>query len=432
MLRGHPLLIDIDMSYFRRSAVASQELLQKARELYESPERSKLNVEIGIQFPFSQIVDPTAPFIKSQFDGRQFGETIPLVVLSAFPKARLLLAVFDDGSIQYDQTITNFFHSQGIQVVQVMNFSLLNASTVFNSIVSYQGIQGNFGRLPVGHQHAAALDILRDRESLLNEFNPFMTLNEVRCSSVGCFRSEGVFSPNARHELAIWEYIKETSFDILVFDKESLEPVLAVEYDGDHHMSTEQQQKDSYKNQFCEAISLPLIRIDERFIPPDEYDLDSLTQEQLKTKFRQGLLIRFLGYASRQLQKHLEFTRLLEKHHREGMNGMQLVDFVFDEHQESEHLFDLMVRDDRRELEVEYRKLFGETPDVSFEELAESRIQGVLSWGRCSLKTPCGIRLQAFGLTNTPLDQLAKDFMFDWLVETRIAAHSQEGRPRRA
>lgn len=420
------------MSYFRRSAVADQKLLQKARELYESPERSKLNVEIGIQFPFSQVVDPTAPFIKNRFDGRQFEETIPLVLLSTFPKGRLLVAVFDDKSIQHSQTLTDFLRSQGIQVVQLKNFGLLDVSAVFNSIAGDQGIQGDFARYPVGLKHAAALDIFRERESFFQEFNPFMTLNEVRCSSVGHFRSEEVFSPDARHDLAIWEYIKETSFDILVFDKESLEPVLAVEYDGDHHMSADQQQKDSYKNQFCEAISLPLIRIDERFIPPDEYDLDSLIQEQLRTKFRQGLLIRFLAHSWRQLHRNLNFTRLLEEHHRRGNRGVQLVESALDEQDESDFSDDYLDREYRRERENEYRKLFGEIPNVSFTELAESRIQGVLSWGKCSLKTPCGIRLQAFGLSNPSLDELVKEFMFEWLVETRVSAHRQDDRPRRA
>lgn len=425
------------MNFFKTTPVASQELLLKARELYESPVRTRFNLEIGIQFPLSQLVEPTEPRINSQFYGGQYEERVPLVLLSAFPRGRLLVGFFDDEDAKNHEELINFLRAQSINVIRVKTYSAIDCDVLYGAIDKSKGIQKEFARHPVGYRHSEALAIFRNREQYLGTHNPFMTLNEVSCSSVGRLTPEGVWSNSESREHRIWSYIRKTSFDILVFEKVSLEPVLAIEYDGEHHKDDEQRAKDVLKNEFCAALSLPLVRVDERFIsPPDEVDLSSSsyqTYELLKTRFRQGVLIRLLGYARRQLLKHKEFKAVLSKHQKSGLEGLDLVHATFEETAESDVLWEMMERDDRRDLVDQYIKTFNQEPDVSYHELGESRIQGQLRWDKYKLKTPCGISLQAFGLSDLSLEKMTRDYIFEWLLETRLQSHYQDSsRPRRS
>lgn len=63
------------------------------------------------------------------------------------------------------------------------------------------------------------------------------------------------------------DYWFTAHLDFVVFDAETAIPVLAVEYDGRHHLTDPRQmQRDALKDRLCEAADLPLLRIDSQFM----------------------------------------------------------------------------------------------------------------------------------------------------------------------
>lgn len=68
-------------------------------------------------------------------------------------------------------------------------------------------------------------------------------------------------TPGLRHNDV--SYAFRSHFDITVLNPQ-LEPVLAVEFDGPHHDTPEQQKRDEAKNRLCAAAELPLLRVDDR------------------------------------------------------------------------------------------------------------------------------------------------------------------------
>lgn len=57
-----------------------------------------------------------------------------------------------------------------------------------------------------------------------------------------------------------YSYALKSHFDFVVVDSQSV-PEFAVEFDGPHHGTEPQQKRDDLKNQICERLGLPLLRI---------------------------------------------------------------------------------------------------------------------------------------------------------------------------
>ena len=54
--------------------------------------------------------------------------------------------------------------------------------------------------------------------------------------------------------------VKSRHFDFVILTRQG-RPVLAVEYDGKYHAVRAQSKVDAFKNELCEAVGLPLLRV---------------------------------------------------------------------------------------------------------------------------------------------------------------------------
>lgn len=71
-----------------------------------------------------------------------------------------------------------------------------------------------------------------------------------------------------------WDYAWKSHFDFVVHaplgDRYQTHPLFAVEFDGPTHESHEVRQRDYRKNRLCVASGLPLVRIDDAFLRPQQ------------------------------------------------------------------------------------------------------------------------------------------------------------------
>lgn len=245
------------MACFQRRALGKPSLLNAIRNLYGKIKDEKLPLEICLNIPISQILDPLSRESCDLFEGSQFVETIPLSIFTRFPKGKIIAGIFDHEDAKNNHETISNLRRLGLKIEIIPSYEELSFENFIETPDTIEKMTQQV-RLPVGRQHFKALSELKERAERLEEHNPYLLLNEVSCTSVADFRIESVFDPGSRHSVAAWSYLKKTSFDILVVEKQGMTPVLAVEYDGPSHDLDDQIEKDRLKNDFCSDIRLPL------------------------------------------------------------------------------------------------------------------------------------------------------------------------------
>ncbi len=418
------------MSNFQRTQVASPELLIKAKDIYNLPDRHKLGIELGLQLPLSQIVDPKAGDVRFPLEDYQYTDTIPLALLSSFPKGEILLAVFDSHDAINNDDVIRFLQDRNVTTRVVESYEGLDAKELINSVKGLSRKLLPSDRTPVGWKHFQAYKVLEER--LANrKFKRFILLNEVRSSKTGWLIPENVFDPYGDKDREVAEYIEKTSFDILVFDEKNMEPILAVEYDGPHHQNDDDQvRKDEFKNYFCEAIGLPLIRIGDLFLDPSPSEVDQLTQELLKTELRQALLLHFLHNAGMELEKQRRRNTNFQKEidrlksgisEHTGLSFESYKEFLDQERYEEGVDKGIEIR----ERNFRYSKIFGHDPLITYEENARfGGIKATISWKKGRYVTPAWLKLRAYGIPGIEDGQIVKDFLAEWLIDLQISSRS--------
>ena len=108
-------------------------------------------------------------------------------------------------------------------------------------------------------------------------------------------RSQGGGAGEERPRSAIpWqdkEFLRKTSFDGLICTQPpNCSPIIAIEYDGAHHLTDKQRKKDSKKDRACEAANLPLVRIRSRDLPSPNTENPGRSLDELRRLEVQGIL----------------------------------------------------------------------------------------------------------------------------------------------
>lgn len=99
--------------------------------------------------------------------------------------------------------------------------------------------------------------------------NGAVVFSKVRVADVLTIERSGISDNEYRFAL-------QAHFDFVVTDK-SHTPLFAVEFDGPSHGTPEQQERDRLKNQLCDRLAFPLLRINARYLPRKYRNLDLLT-----------------------------------------------------------------------------------------------------------------------------------------------------------
>lgn len=70
---------------------------------------------------------------------------------------------------------------------------------------------------------------------------------------------------NTRVSDRVFQYYTKSHFDFVVTDHE-MKPLMVVEYDGPHHSSPQQQERDSIKNDLCAQANLGILRVNDQHV----------------------------------------------------------------------------------------------------------------------------------------------------------------------
>ena len=73
-----------------------------------------------------------------------------------------------------------------------------------------------------------------------------------------------------------FRFALQSHFDFLIADDKEM-PFFAVEFDGDRHTTEPQRTRDRQKDDLCEHFSLPLLRIDSRYLLKKYRNMDLLS-----------------------------------------------------------------------------------------------------------------------------------------------------------
>jgi hypothetical protein len=72
---------------------------------------------------------------------------------------------------------------------------------------------------------------------------------------------------NATLPKELRDFCSKGHFDFVIIDSASV-PLFVVEFDGPSHLSNEQVIRDRKKNELCRIFSLPILRINSRYLEP--------------------------------------------------------------------------------------------------------------------------------------------------------------------
>jgi hypothetical protein len=72
-----------------------------------------------------------------------------------------------------------------------------------------------------------------------------------------------------------YRYALQAHFDFVIADAEEL-PLFAVEFDGRRHRVPHVQARDGIKNALCEKFELPLLRVNDQYLPANYSNWDLL------------------------------------------------------------------------------------------------------------------------------------------------------------
>src|SRR6266487_2731666 len=81
---------------------------------------------------------------------------------------------------------------------------------------------------------------------------------KVKAASILPIEKSGIDDSEFRFAL-------QSEFDFVVTD-DDLQPLFAVEFDGETHKTEQQQHRDRKKDQLCERFHFPLLRINSRYL----------------------------------------------------------------------------------------------------------------------------------------------------------------------
>lgn len=120
-------------------------------------------------------------------------------------------------------------------------------------------------------------------------------------------RAEGQDNRDGTESKAIpWHHVRflrQTSFDGLICTPPpNCRPIMAIEYDGSHHLGSKQRDKDQKKNEACESANLPLLRIQSRDLPlENEASRQNVVSEQRRLTVKHMLELLVSELTERQL-----------------------------------------------------------------------------------------------------------------------------------
>lgn len=92
---------------------------------------------------------------------------------------------------------------------------------------------------------------------------------KVRVADVLAIEGSGISDNEYRFAL-------QSHFDFVVTDKDH-SPLFSVEFDGPSHADPRQQGRDQLKNQLCDRLSFPLLRVNARYLPKKYRNIDLLS-----------------------------------------------------------------------------------------------------------------------------------------------------------
>ncbi|GBL45882.1 hypothetical protein SFMTTN_1693 [Sulfuriferula multivorans] len=419
----------INTSPFTLKPVADKELTKVAISILEWLNKQSNRYDLAIHFPLSQAIDPKSHEASKSLMGLQYTGTIPLAILTPFPNGKLLATVFDIKS--EDPLITEILLKTGVKVITKDAFSNLTPRDIMDALNGERKSK-LYERNSVGFQQFQAYKIIADRAGPLEQYNPFVLLHEVRASSIATIKREAIHS-NSSSWGYIWDHAQKTSFDCLVVEKNSMYPLLAVEFDGGHHQDDKQKRKDELKNEYCNKLSLPLIRINECYL---NNDLTPAFLEYQKSYFLQGLIFEVLGHAYLkridQLKSRKKISDFTDKQ-RDINPDITSESIVFKYFADEEVRIDEQVSQQAEEWEKErlcneYKSIYNADPEIQFSTdrferiFASLAVPVVVSRKTLIFNCPTAIKAEIFGIDNRDLESLIKNYMSRFLLELAISA----------
>lgn len=416
------------ISPFILKPVADKELKKIAISIMEWLNKQSNRYDLAIHFPLSQAIDPKSHEASKALMGLQYTATIPLAILTPFPNGKLLAAVFDVKS--EDPLITEILLKTGVKVITRFAFTNLTPRDIRDALLGERKPK-SYERSSVGFQQLQAFKIISDRMNCLKQFNPFILLHEVRASSIATIKPEAIHTNNSSW-VDIWEHAQKTSFDCLVVSKNDMYPLLAVEFDGIHHQDDKQKRKDALKNEYCNKLSLSLIRINESYL---NNDMTPALFEYQRSYFLQGLIFEVLRYTYLNRIDELDFKKKISDFiakQRDINPDAASESILFNYFSSEEDRTDELISQQEEELVInrirnEYRSIYNADPEIQFSTDRFDRIAASLAvpaiTSRKALIFNCPtIKAEIFGFEKLDLECLIKDYMRRFLLEFAIAA----------
>lgn len=411
----------ITTSPFTLKPVADKELKKVAISILEWLKKQPNRYDLAIHFPLSQAIDPKSHEASKSLMGLQYTATIPLVILTPFPNGKLLAAVFDIKS--EDPLITEILLKTGVKVITKVAFSNLTPRDIRDALLGERKSK-SYERNSVNFQQLQAFKIINDRIDRLEQYNPFILLHEVRASSIATIKQEAVHTNNSSW-ISIWEHAQKTSFDCLVVSKDDMYPLLAVEFDGVHHQDDKQKRKDALKNEYCNKLSLSLIRINESYL---NNDMAPALFEYQKSYFLQGLIFEVLRYTYLNRIVQLDFRKkisfIAKRHDINPDATLDNILSIYEDELVNQHVEEC----EKEHIWNEYRSIYNEDPEIQFstdrfERIAASlAVPAIASKKALVFNCPTTIKAEIFGIDNRDLESLIKNYMRRFLLELAIAA----------
>lgn len=412
-------------SPFELKLLAEDNFLRVANSIHELlRNKYPYEYELTLNFPLSQSINIKAPeLIKYKLEGYWLTITIPLAILTNFPNGRLLIAIFDANS--EDEIVSEILKKTGVKVFVTDNFSNLTPREINESLVEQRKIKPYLAEAVNPKQYAASR-IIASRIDRLQHFNPFIILQEVMASSISTIKTNHVHS-NKSSWLNIWEHVKRSPFDCVVVSKEDFYPLMALEFDGRHHLEESQIKKDALKNKYCDLLKLPLIRIDDTY-------LNKSTDEEINTYtnsgFLQNLVIELLLYSYNQRSENLMLRKNLKKYFKNYFleNPTSSNQEAFESYVDNENSFrNYLVEDEINSWEFnEFKKIYKSDPAFTFNLNSVGKINCSLylpalrERKAMTLNCPIGVQAKIYGVNNS--DEVIKKHMVRFLIDLAIEA----------
>ncbi len=413
---------------FSRKPVLEKDLGRIANSIRKYLNGMPDNYDLAIEFPLSQVIDPQSAEAKS-LTGLQYSATIPFAVLTPFPKGKLLLAIYDHNS--EDPLVSEILKKAGIGVVVKDNFSSLVRGDIRAALGNTTNTKCQpYERLSVGYEQYMASKIIDDRLKRFRDNSTFILFHEVRASSVA-----KINTTLDTDLLECWTHATKTSFDCLVVSKAEMLPLLAIEYDGEYfhdHDNKEQKRKDNLKNKFCNLLSLPLIRINKKYLDQgggfDRYRASGFLQEvallplwhSMESYIDIKQFIRDLNAFTRDKNKGKPEKFTADECRDEFLSsGERWTDECFTQ-------MEMSYEKDRRK--IEYKVIYGAEPDIKFSTdtfgrlLASLKVLPIGLKKSMLLQTPVSIKVEIYGVNIDNFDDRLRSFMGNYLLDLANAA----------